>query len=284
MANGLRSEAYDLVHVQGMRFARAGGRLARRLDLPWVLGVSEPPQSRSSLPLRDPRFRGFIATSQEIREDLVNTHRVPRDRIRVVGPGVDLHWFAPAPAFARLDERVPVCGMVSHLDARAGVEVLIDAAKQALSAGEELHFLVAGDGPDGRRLRRLAWRRGVANRITFVPPETDYRLLLRSFDLCVSPKLDEGLRLSVLEAMATGRPVIAAAAGSVFSMVREGETGLLVPPGDAAALAKAMLGLIRDPERARQLGDAGRSWVAENYNLTERVTELVDVYRRALSD
>ena len=59
---------------------------------------------------------------------------------------------------------------------------------------------------------------------------------------------------------------------------------LLVPPGDAAALAKAMLGLIRDPQRARQLGEAGRSWVAENYNLTERVTELVDVYRRALRD
>lgn len=283
LADGLADDGYDLVHVQGAPFARAGARLAARLRVPWILTVTETPPPRSRLPLADPRLRALIAVNQEIREELVNAHRVPRDRIRVVGPGVDLRWFAPTPAFARMEQRVPVCGLVSHLDAKAGVEVLIDAAGLALAQGPDVHFLVVGDGPDTRRLRRLAWQRGVANRVSFVPPETDYRLLLRGFDCCVSPKTDPGLRLSVLEAMASARPVVVSATGSVFSMVRENETGLVVPAGSAASLAKAILALVRDPARARALGDAGRAWVAEHFNLSERATELVDVYRRAIA-
>ena len=283
LAAGLAPEGFEVVHVQGLPFARSGSRLAARLGVPWVLSVTEVPPARSRLPLADPRLRALIAVTQEIREELVNAHRVPRDRIRVVGPGVDLRWFAPVPAFARLDSRVPVCGLVSHLDAHAGVEVLIDAAALVLAQGPDVHFLVVGDGPDARRLRRLAWQRGVANRVSFVPPETDYRLLLRGFDLCVSPKTDAGLRLSVLEAMASARPVVVAATGAVYAMVRENETGLVVTPGSAPHLAKAIGALIRDPARARALGDAGRAWVVEHFNLAERATELVDVYRRAIA-
>lgn len=285
LAQGLKREAYDLVHVQGLRWARAGARLANALELPWVLAVTEPPPPGARLPLTDPRLRALLAISQEIREDLVNTHRVPRDRIRVVSPGVDVRWFQGSPPFARVHERVPVCGMVSHLDGRAGVEVLIDAARIVLhDAGEEVHFIVAGDGPDARRLRRLAWRREVAHRFTFAPPETDYRLLLRSFDFLVSPSLTEGLRLSVLEAMATSRPIVAAAAGSIFSMVKEEETGFVVPPGNSNELAQAILELVRNPERGVQMGEAGRQEVIEHWSLAERATELVDVYRRALAD
>lgn len=283
LAAGLAREGFDVVHVQGLAVARSGARLAARLGIPWVLSVTEAPPADARLPLADRGLRAVIATNQEIREELVNAHGVPRDRIRVVGPGVDLRWFAPTPAFGRLDERVPVCGLVSYLDGRAGVEVLIDAAALVRAQGVDVHFLVVGDGPDARRLRRLAWQRGVANRVSFVPPETDYRLLLRGFDLCVSPKTDAGLRLSVLEAMASARPVVVSATGAVFAMVRENETGLVVTPGSAPALAKAVLALVRDPARARALGDAGRAWVVEHFNLAERAAELVDVYRRAIT-
>lgn len=285
LAQGLKREAYDLVHVQGLRWARAGARLANALELPWVLAITEPPPPGARVPLTDRRLRALLATSQEIREDLVNRLRVPRDRIRVVSPGVDVRWFQGSPPFARVSERVPVCGTVSHLDGRAGVEVLIDAARIVLhDENQEVHFIVAGDGPDARRLRRLAWRREVAHRFTFAPPETDYRLLLRSFDICVSPSLREGLRLSVLEAMATSRPIIATAAGSVFSMVQEGETGFVVPPGRPRDLAARILELVRNPERGIAMGEAGRQEAIENWSLAERATELVDVYRRALAD
>ncbi|MHC5018511.1 MAG: glycosyltransferase family 4 protein [Planctomycetota bacterium] len=285
LAQGLKREAYDLVHVQGLRWARAGARLAHALELPWVLAITEPPPPGARIPLTDRRLRALLATSQEIREDLVNTHRVPRDRIRVVAPGVDVRWFQGSPPFARIHERVPVCGLVSHLDGRAGVEVLIDAARTILhDENEEMHFIVAGDGPDARRLRRLAWRREVAHRFTFAPPETDYRLLLRSFDFLASPSFTEGLRLSVLEAMATSRPIVASAAGSIFSMVREEETGFVVPPGRPRELAKAILALVRDPARGIAMGEAGRQEVIEHWSLAERATELVDVYRRALAD
>jgi len=285
LAQGLKREGYHLVHVQGLRWARAGARLAHALELPWVLAITEPPPPGARIPLGDRRLRALLATSQEIREDLVNRHRVPRARIRVVSPGVDVRWFQGSPPFARVNDRVPVCGMVSYLDGRSGAEALIDAARIVLhDEREEMHFIVAGDGPDARRLRRLAWRREVAHRITFAPPETDYRLLLRSFDFLASPSLAEGLRLSVLEAMATSRPIIAAAAGSVFSMVREEETGFVVPPGRPKELAEAILELIRNPERGVAMGEAGRREVIEHWSLAERATELVDVYRRALAD
>ncbi len=115
----------------------------------------------------------------------------------------------------------------------------------------------------------------------FAPAETDFRLLLRTLDVLVSPAVEEKPRFSVLEAMACARPVIASAGGSVFSVVRDGENGLVVPRGDAPALSTAIVSLLRDRTRAAALGAGARRSVEERHDLAQRARELAEVHRRA---
>ncbi|MCI0340571.1 MAG: glycosyltransferase family 4 protein [Planctomycetales bacterium] len=285
LAGALRGEgeesAYDVVHAQGTEAAPAASVLARALGVPLVASVLSPPAGGARLPRALREAAAVVVPTQEVREGLVNAYRFPRDRVRVVGPGVDLAWFAPGPPFPAAEERFPVVGMVSHLDPGAGGGVFVEASAGALAAGEEAHFVIAGAGPSERALRRGVWRRGLSRRLTFVPAETDYRLLLRTLDVLVSPATEEKPRFSVLEAMACARPVIASAGGSVFSVVRDGENGLVVPRGDAAALTAAMVSLLRDRARATALGAGARRSVEERHDLAARAAELAEVHRRA---
>ncbi len=280
-SGGAGEEPYHIVHAQGTEAAPAGATLARALGVPFVASVLSPPGGGARLPRALREAAAVVVPTQEVREGLVNAQRFPRDLVRVVGPGVDLSWFTPGPPFPGPEERLPVVGMVSHLEPGAGGNVFVEAAAGALAAGEEAHFVVGGEGPSDWALRRSVWRRGLSRRFTFAPAETDFRLLLRTLDVLVSPAVEEKPRFSVLEAMACARPVIASAGGSVFSVVRDGENGLVVPRGDAPALSTAIVSLLRDRTRAAALGAGARRSVEERHDLAQRARELAEVHRRA---
>jgi glycosyltransferase involved in cell wall biosynthesis len=129
-------------------------------------------------------------------------------------------------------------------------------------------------------LRRDAEREGVAARVIFAGYRDDVPALLAGCNVFCLPSSMEGLPLVVLEAMAQGKPVIATAVGGTPELVVDGETGVLVPPDDVDALARALDGVLADPDRARALGEAGRRRVAEHFRadvLAQRVIGLYDV-------
>lgn len=194
-------------------------------------------------------------------------------------------------AAASSPERAPGAPLellfVGRLVERKGVRVLLEALAR-LEPEPPVRLRVVGDGPERPALEALAERLGVADRVEFagfVPREA----LEEGFARCdafvlpavVDAKGDtEGLGVVLLEAMSYARPVVASAAGGIVDIVRDGRNGLLVPPGDAAALAEAVRTLRDHPERARELGARGRRDAAEGFSWPTIVDRLEAVYRK----
>jgi glycosyltransferase involved in cell wall biosynthesis len=124
---------------------------------------------------------------------------------------------------------------------------------------------------------------GLADSVIFAGFRTDVPRLLDAMDVMVLPSLYEGMPLTAIEGSAMARPVVATAVDGTPEVVRDGITGRLVPPTDPAALARAMLDLLRDPEGARRMGTAGREWVLARFDVARHVAATADVYRSVVA-
>lgn len=273
----IAAEHFSIVHVQHKEQMRRGLRAARTLNLPAVLTVHhffEPGEN-----LRIPRkyIRGVIAVSQAVREDLVNNAKIPRELVRVVSTGVDLDE-AGACRRRRRRNGAPVIGTVGTLTPVKGNEHFLRAAKALLERGIEAHFVVAGRGEESGQLRRLARELELTRNLTFVPDFSDNYEVLRALDVFVNPSLREGLGLTVLQAMACGVPTVSAASGGIHSFVVDGETGLMVPQRDPAAIAAALVRLIEDREFADKLAQNASKMIEQDYTLDKMIDEMLDLY------
>jgi glycosyltransferase involved in cell wall biosynthesis len=115
--------------------------------------------------------------------------------------------------------------------------------------------------------------------VTFVSNLYDFGTSIDAMDIFCLPSLQQGLGVTMLEAMARGKPVIATGVGGVHSVVKDGQTGLVVPPSDSERLAERILELLRDPSLARRIGAAGRAVVREQFRVDRMVRETADLYR-----
>jgi glycosyltransferase involved in cell wall biosynthesis len=202
--------------------------------------------------------------------------------VRLVPPGVDLKLYDFLPP--RIGERIPVVGVVGPLEAGRGQSVFLQAAKMLAARFREAEFIVAGDGPAERLLRKEAAALGIEKRVTFVTRLANFRGAISALDVYVRPSLAGGLGYGVLEAMALGKAVVATSAGSVPEMVTEGKTARLVAKGNAAALADAVGQLLTQPETAREMGAAARQSVAERFNMDRLIAETAAVYAEAMEE
>ncbi len=193
-------------------------------------------------------------------------------RVTVVHNGVDPDTFRPMDASA-LRQRLggegrPVVLTVCRLVQRKGIDTVLHALPRILSEVPDALYVVVGDGPDRARLEALAAERGLGAHVRFAG-KVSHRQLPLYFNACdvfVMPAREEGpnvegFGLVFLEANACGKPVIGAHSGGIPDAVRHGETGLLVPPGDAGALTESLLRLLIDPASACRLGATGRARV-----------------------
>jgi glycosyltransferase involved in cell wall biosynthesis len=169
---------------------------------------------------------------------------------------------------------------VGRLRAPKDFLTLVRAAAR-LEAGS-FRVRIAGDGPDRRRLVEEVERLGLADAVELLGTQPDVDALLAEADVFVLSSASEGLPMSVLEAMAAGLPVVASAVGGVPELVQEGDTGLLVPPGDPAALAAALARLVEEPELRERLGAAGRRRAEAEFSLVGFHQAHLAVYRAAL--
>ena len=228
------------------------------------------------------------------------TRFAPRGRpVTVVPYGVDLQRFAPraarSPKRARRSDSAGdpvVLGTASRLSPEKGLRYLIEAfAELRRRFGERIVLRIAGDttpAPGGReraRLEALAQRLGVAEAVEFrgwVEHE-QVPAFLAGLDVFVLPSTYEGFGVAAVEAAATALPVVASDIHGIPDVVRDGETGLLVPAKDAAALASAIGRLVEDGELRRRLGAAGRAYVAQRYDWNANAAQMELIYGRLLS-
>lgn len=176
----------------------------------------------------------------------------------------------------------PVVGMICRLTRQKGVGDGLEAFARVVTRFPGAVLLVAGEGPDRAVLETRALNLGVASRTRFLGWRDDGRRLLAALDVLMVPSRWEGFGLVALEAMARGVPVLASRAGALSEVVAEGETGLLVTPGDIDELATGLVKLLQDESLRTRLGKAGRDRARRDFGL-QRVVEATDAaYRETL--
>ena len=237
--------------------------------------------------LANRRTNLLVANSEAVKQDVMVREGVPGARIRVVYNGIDAERYErTATPQLRAELGIPsgtqVVGVVANLIHYKGHRFLFQAYQRIRASCASTMLLLAGDGPCRPELERLAAELGIVDRVRFLGTRRDIPELLALTDVVVLPSLEEGFPNAVLEAMAAGKPVVASAVGGIPEAVVHGETGLLVPSGDAATLAGAILDLLGDPARAQRMGHAGQERVREQFGMEQMVEGMEAIYEELL--
>lgn len=230
---------------------------------------------------------GAVCVSEGVRRFSQATGRLPADRLCVIPNGVDPAPFEAATTVDRSSLGVPddavLALYVGRLDRQKGLPILLDALARILPTRPDLHLALAGAGPERDALHALsAADPSLSARVHWLGPRPDVPALLKASDLLVLPSLWEGMPNVVLEAMASGRPVVATAVEGTSSLVLPGRTGWLVPPADPTALASALLDAAADPARRQAFGAAGHDHVLNHYTPSRVVAAYEHLWARLL--
>jgi len=291
LIGALLREKPDLVHVHSRRGADVWGGLAasltqtravitRRVDnpeAPWIARIKYG------------RYVKIIVISEAIQRVLIS-QTVPAGRMVCIPSGIDPDpyrracdpsWFRETFELTPTDRAV---GVVAQLIPRKGHRFLLEAAPAILARFPEIKFLFFGRGPMREDLERLSEEKGVSHAVRFAGFRKDMARILPCLDLVVHPATLEGLGVSLLEAAASGRAIVAARAGGIPEVVYHGLNGLLVEPGNAGELAQAVSRVLEDPGLGARLGDAGRRLVEERCSVAAMIRGNMAVYREILGD
>ena len=284
----LRAERPAVFHAHlSWPFAcKHGVRAAWLARVPAIVGTAQlylAPERGRRPPLVLRLYRRIIAVSEEVRRRYESELHVPGGRLVVARNAIRVPGAPPtadAALRAALVDGRPDYVVITpaRLHAQKGHTYLLQAAAQVPDAT----FVFAGDGPLRMALEAEARRLGVAVRCVFLGQRSDVPALLAAADLFVLPSLYEGLPVSVLEAMAAGRPVVATAIGGTDEAVTSEETGLLVAPRDPAALASAIRRLQADPALARRLAAAARGRVERDFSSEATARQVMVIYDQVL--
>lgn len=222
------------------------------------------------------RTESIIAVSQALKFELEQECGIPSDKVTVIYNGISLPLAGNGQNIRRhfgIKPEVIVVGSVARLIPSKGIHHLLDAIPLIKDYCENVRFMIVGDGPYEGVLKVKVKDLGVEGDVIFtgyVTPVWDY---LDAMDIFVLPSLSEGLGVSILEAMAMGKPVIASNVGGIPEIITHGENGYLVSPGDAADLASAIICLIKNVYLRKSLGHKGRERVMAHF-LAERMVEV----------
>ena len=226
-----------------------------------------------------------IAVSEYVARSVRRRLGMRGSRVEVIHNGVDTGLFRPDPARRdavreslglRPATKVLIC--VGKLASQKGQETLIRAMAGLTAGASPACLLLVGDGIQRGRYESLVSDLRLRSAVSFLGERSDVPDLMRASDVLVLPSYHEGFGLVLVEALASGVPVIASRTGPVPEIVRQGETGLLVNPGDVGGLAQAIAGLLADPDRLRRMGQLGREDALGRFDLSRTVARLDALY------
>jgi glycosyltransferase involved in cell wall biosynthesis len=274
----LRDRQIDAAITVGAGDKMFWGRLAaRRIGVPVVLSALHStgwPDGIGRLNrLLTPITDGFIAVAPSHGRFLIDNERLPAGKVFVISNGVDTDRFATVRDAAAVRRELgigptdPVVTIVAALRPEKNHELFLEMAARVLRELPAAKFLIIGDGPRRESLEQQAQSLGIGTSVHFLGSRNDVPSLLSATDVFALTSHNEANPVSILEAMSVGRPVVATDVGSICEAVSEGQTGHLVPPGDAAQLTARVLDLARDPFRALTMGEAGREKVVSRWSL-----------------
>ena len=308
LAQWAQEQETVLIHGLSAITAPVCARFAHAWGIPYVVTVHHY-QKRGAL-RRDKHCGGYIAVSESLRENLVNAAHVPKEMIRLIPAGARVPHRktvqsagglsraereeereestaksrAHSSLLTPLSSPLPLVSAIGKLIPRKDFPTFLKAARLIVDQlGPDCSFVLAGDGPEESALRAQARKLGIEKQVTFCHGSAAHDALLRDTDVYVQCSQAEGFGTMVLQAMAHGVPVVATSTGGLLALVRDGETGFLVPVGDHAALAARVLHLLTHPELRRSLGEAARQTALTDFSLETMMARILELYADALA-
>ncbi len=283
----------SLVHAHNVLAAFYAGLAARPQGIPVVF------TRHGTSPRYAARFRaGWVAArmssriagvSKKVAGQIASEHKIPARKISVVPNGVDSERFRPDPvrrgrkrAELGIADDETVLITIGRLVVEKDYPCLLKAAAELHGQGHKLRLLFAGDGPERAALESLAAELNLAERTCLLGVRHDIPELLNAGDVFCLSSRTEGAPMSIIEAMASGLPVVGTECGGMAELVIEGQTGYLVPVGDWQALAAALCRFMKDPGLARNMGAKARELQLKNYSVRAMAEAYLSIYRQTI--
>ena len=282
----------DVTHVQGA----IAGRLAKRKVVWHINGMPYPIIWKSFKPLLYSVPHVVVASSRAMGRDYFGADGGLLARpFEVLYPPVDCHDYQESRdsgSFRRefqIPESCPLIGMVGNLYPTKGHVYFLRAAKIIVQHYPDARFLIVGQRFDTRKkysikLEKEVRRLGLSEAVTFTEFRSDIANVMNAMDILVHPSLSESFGMAAAEALAAGKPVVAAAVGGVPEIVLHNETGILVPPRDPAAIADGVVSLLKQPQFACSLAARGRERVNRLFSTERCAQEHARIYRRVFAE
>jgi glycosyltransferase involved in cell wall biosynthesis len=285
----IQEDAVDLVHTHGYKADLYGYLAAWRCHKPvvatchnWVGGTAALGIYNHLDRMALKKFNALAAVSDAVAQRLL-AFGVPSEKIKTIANGIDVAAFERAHPLPLLKaEGSTVVGVVARLDLQKGFEYLLRAARELCKTFPDLKIVIAGEGPDRNRIEEMIQQYGLQSSVVLAGQQSNMPAVYAAMDIFVLPSLNEGLPMTVLEAMAASKPVIATRVGAIPSVIKDGENGLLVASKDSEALQNAVASLLNDPERRRRLGDQAHAWVSQNYTSEAMALKYREMYEEVL--
>jgi glycosyltransferase involved in cell wall biosynthesis len=284
----MRARRVALVHTHSSVDSWLATMAAKSLGLPVVRSrhVTIPILRRRALIYR---LADRVITTGEAVAAHVRRAGVPAERISAISAGVDTTRFHPGVSGKAVREELGLAsdakavGLVANVRGSKGHAVFLEAARELLGTLPATRFLIVGDGVGFDDVRRRVHEMGLDPYVIMTGFRRDIPEVMAALDVLVLPSTKSEATSQVIpQAMAVGTPVAAAATGGIPEIVHDGETGRLVEPGDAHALAQAVRSLLAEPERAREMARAGQALVRTRYSAEAAMAATTGVYEALL--
>ncbi len=282
----------DVVHTHGCKANLYGLLAAAPIGVPRVATchMAWPDRSaalRAYHSLDRLVLRGFqkVVTVSEAIETSLRRSGLRARKLMTIANGIDEKPFQVDPPSGRLDlpKDKMIIGVVGRLIPVKGHKYLLEAARELVVDFPQVLFLFVGDGPEREALGGMVSAFGLESKVVFAGKQLDMPAVYASIDLLALPSLSEGMPMTVIEAMAAGRAVVASRVGDIPKLIRHEETGLLVEPCNPHALKLAISQLLSDPARRAELAIRGQQWVSEQFSARTMAARYQDVYRAVLA-
>jgi glycosyltransferase involved in cell wall biosynthesis len=283
----IRERGASIVHTHSSVDSWVGGIAAKSLGCRVVRSrhVSIPIRSALVYRLAD----RVITTGEAVRSVVIGAGIAP-ERVVSISAGVDGERFHPGVSGKAVRDELglgdaPVVGLVANIRGSKGHNVFLEAARSVLAIAPEARFLIVGDGVGFDEVRGRARQMGLEGPVSLTGFRRDIPEVMAALDVLVLPSTrSEATSQVIPQALAVGTPVVGSRIGGIPEIVQDGETGRLVPPGDAAALAAAIVAMLQEPERARAMALAGQALIRAGYTLDASMARTTAVYRTLLGN
>jgi L-malate glycosyltransferase len=281
----------DIIHAHHRTAGYFAELLCRRKHIPYVITVHGPWHSAPFKKSHGKLFRRFIAVSDFLKQFLITRFQVPPEHIRTIHNGVDPSRFdgmahAGAARFRsafRVEGDEIVLSQIGRISKVKGSFDLLNALK-LLPPDLAYRCLIVGEGKERARLERLAESLGLSQKVTFCGYQANIPVVLAATDVMLLPSYREGLPLSIIEAMLSNVPVIAANTAGVPEIITDGKDGLLFQAGDIPTLARLIRLTVCDESLRRQLAQAGHRTAIDRFLVNSMVDETEAYYQRILDE